>query len=247
MTYRFALIAALAIGLTGPLHAGTAEIAASIADKDRSEENRALDEGRKPAAILAFADFQAGETVADFMAGSGFYTELISRIVGKNGHVYAVEPDVFYDPAKWDVLRKSHRNVSVMPVTPRAMQLAPNSVDALFTHMNFHDLYWESEQYRFPRLDENLILRNWFAAVKPGGKVIVVDHTGPAGEPREVVEKLHRIDPAHVIKKMTEFGFVLEGRSDALHMAGDDHSKNVYDPAIRGKTDRFALKFRKPG
>lgn len=246
MTNRFALIAALAVGLAGPLQAGETEIAASIADKDRSAENRALDEGRQPGAILAFADFQAGETVADFMAGSGYYSELIARIVGKKGQVYAVEPDVFYDPAKWEVLRENHHNVSVMPVTPKAMQLAPNSVDALFTHMTFHDLYWESEQYRFPRLDENFILRNWFAAVKPGGKVIVVDHVGPAGEPRDVVEKLHRIDPAHVIKKMAEVGFVLEGRSDALHMAGDDHSKNVFDPAIKGKTDRFALKFRKP-
>ncbi len=246
MTNRIALLAALSLGLAVPLHAGEAEIDASIADSHRSEENRALDEGRKPAAVLAFADFQTGDVVADFMAGSGYYSELIANVVGKKGHVYAVEPDVFHDPAKWDVLRKSHHNVSVLLASPKAMQLAPNSVDALFTHLNFHDLYWESEQYRFPRLDEKSVLRNWFAAVKPGGKVIIIDHAGPAGDPREVAGKLHRIDPAEVIKAMTAAGFVLDGRSDALHMAEDDHSKHVFDPAVRGKTDRFALKFRKP-
>jgi predicted methyltransferase len=127
-----------------------------------------------------------------------------------------------------------------------SLQLAPGSVDMLFTHLNYHDLYWESEKYKFARVDVPAVLTGWFRAVKPGGYVVIIDHAGPGGDPRAVADKFHRIDPERVKADMASAGFVLVAESDILRRSEDDHSKGVFDPSIRGKTDRFILKFRRP-
>jgi predicted methyltransferase len=97
-----------------------------------------------------------------------------------------------------------------------------------------------------PRTDPNQVLATLFAAMKPGGTVAVVDHVGPSGDTRAIVEKLHRIDPETVKADFQRAGFVLDGESNLLRVASDDHTKNVFDPAVRGKTDRFAFRFKKP-
>jgi predicted methyltransferase len=130
------------------------------------------------------------------------------------------------------------------PVT--ALALPANTFDFVMLHLNYHDLYWESAKYGFPRADPASILRTLYQSVKPGGTVAVIDHVGPAGDTREVVEKFHRIDPATVRSDFERAGFVLDGQSDLLRNPADDHSKGVFDPAIRGKTDRFVFRFRKP-
>ena len=241
----FAAAAIAAALVSAPVQAGTAEVQQALADPERSEADRALDASRKPAEVIAFSGIEVGAVVADFMAGGGYYTALLARQVGPEGRVYAVNPSGFHDPKVWEPVLRSNANIRVMPVAPQAMLIAPGSVDTIFTHLVFHDLYWESEQYRFPRLDVDFVLANWFAAVKPGGSVIVVDHVGPAGDPREVTQSLHRIDPATVIAAMSRAGFRLEERSDMLQRSEDDGAKNVFDPEIRGKTDRFLMKFRR--
>jgi len=242
---------ALALATTGlvfaaPLLAGTQAIESAVSSPSRSDANKALDESRQPAAVLEFAGIEEGAVVADFMAGGGYFTELIADVVGKNGKVYGLNPAGFHDPAAWEALTKAHPNALPIPTDPRAMVVAPGSVDTIFTHLVFHDLYWESEQFKFPRLDVEMMLGNWYAGVKPGGSVIVIDHVGPAGDPREVTANLHRIDPARIIADMAKAGFELEAQSDILRTSDDDHSKNVFDPAVRGKTDRVVMKFRKP-
>ncbi len=229
-----------------PLQAGAQTIESAIGASARSDANKALDESRQPAAVLEFAGVENGDVVADFMAGGGYYTELIATLVGKSGKVYALNPVGFHNPEAWAALTRTHKNIRPIAVDPRAMVVAPGSVDTIFTHLVFHDLYWESEQYKFPRLDVEMMLANWYAGVKPGGSVIVVDHAGPSGDPRKVTADFHRIDPARVIADMTKAGFELEAQSDMLRSSADDHSKNVFDPSIRGKTDRFVMKFRKP-
>ena len=243
-TLRFAPLAALL--LTAPLGAKPADYAPVVAAPSRSAEARKLDESRMPAAILDFAGFKRGEVVADYQAGSGYYSELIAAVVGPRGRVYAVNQTNFYDPKAWDPLRAAHPNV--LPVVARGdlLQLPPQSVDAVFAHLVYHDLYWVSEKYQHPRLEVPTVLANWFAALRPGGHVVIVDHVGPAGDPREVVEKLHRIDPGRVKADMAAAGFVLEAESSVLRRSDDGHDLNVFDPAIRGKTDRFALKFKRP-
>jgi len=240
------LAAAASVLSAAPLAAKPADYARAVADTRRSEANRKLDESRMPAAVLDFAGYKPGQTIADFMAGGGYYTELLSGVVGPKGRIYATEPSVFYDAKVWQPLTKSHANVATL-VTPVAqMQLAPSSVDSVFAHLVYHDLYWESEKYKFTRVEPAAIAANWFAAVRPGGTVVIVDHVGPAGDTRALVEKLHRIDPAQVKADMAAAGFQLVAESDVLHRSEDTHTANVFDASVRGKTDRFMLKFRRP-
>jgi len=221
-------------------------ISAALADKARSEANRKLDDGRKPAEVLAFAGIKPGDVVADYQAGGGYYSELIADLVGPKGRVYAMTQPNFYDRKEWDPIQAAHPNLMMMVGPGQSLVLAPRSVDVIFAHMTWHDLYWTNEKYQHPKIDVAQFMAGWFAAVKPGGHVVIVDHVGPAGDPREVVDKLHRIDPAQVKADMAAAGFVLEGESDVLRRSDDDHAKMVFDPTVRGKTDRFVLKFRRP-
>jgi predicted methyltransferase len=242
-----ALLAALLLASAAvqPLNARPADYSAVVADTARAKANLAMDEGRMPAAVLDFAGFRRGDVVADYQAGGGYYTELLSRVVGPKGRVYAMSQPNFWEAETWNPLLKTHANVTPLVAAGESLQLAPGSVDGIFAHLVYHDLYWVSEKYQHPRLDVDDVLRGWFAAVRPGGRVVIVDHAANPGDPRETVEKFHRIDPAVVRADMARAGFVLEAESDVLHRNNDDHTKGVFDPAIRGKTDRFMLRFRK--
>lgn len=241
-----AITAIAALLCTAPALAKPTPIAAALADHTRSETSRALDEGRKPAEILAFAGLKAGDVVADYQAGGGYYSELIAGVVGPKGRVYALTQPNFYKAAEWDKLRAAHPNLYPVVTPAQAMVLAPGSVDMIFTHLVYHDLYWENAKFQHPRQDVPSVLRGWFAAVKSGGRVIVIDHAGNPGDPRGAADAYHRIDPAQVIADMTAAGFVLEAQNSTLQNSADDHQKLVFDPSVRGKTDRFALKFRHP-
>ncbi len=240
------LIPLVALLLPVPLLAKPADYAQVVADPARAAASRALDEGRMPAGVLDFAGIKRGDTVADFQAGGGYYTELLSRVTGPMGRVYAMTQPNFYKAEDWSKLTANHPNVLPLVARGDMLQLAPRSVDVIFAHLVYHDLYWTSEKYQHPRVDVPVVLAGWFSAVKPGGHVIIADHAGPAGDPRDVVEKFHRIDPAQVKVDMAAAGFILEGESNLLQRSDDLHDKNVFDPAIRGKTDRFLLKFKRP-
>lgn len=248
MNRRLVPLALLASTLLAtPLYAKPAPtIAGAIADPARNAKNRALDEGRKPAEVLAFAGIKPGDVVADYQAGGGYYSELIADLVGPKGRVYAMTQPNFYDRAGWDPIQAAHSNIAMLVAPGESLVLPPRSVDVIFAHLTWHDLYWTNEKYQHPKIDVARYMANWFAAVKPGGRVVIVDHVGPAGDPREVVDKFHRIDPAQVKADMIAAGFVLDGESDVLHRSEDDHTKGVFDPSVRGKTDRFVLRFRRP-
>lgn len=246
MTVILRMLAGAALVSAIPAASSAQTAQSVVAAKDRTDADKAQDEGRKPAEVLAFADLKRGDVVADFMAGGGYYTALIADLVGPTGLVYAVNPLGFYRADAWEKRIKADPNVRTMVSGARAMQLAPGSVDKIFAHLVFHDLYFESEEYKFPRLDVDFMVANWFAAVKPGGTVTIVDHVGAAGDTRQIVQDVHRIDPQTVIRDMTRAGFVLVGQSDVLRRSDDDLTKSVFDPALRGKTDRFVMKFQKP-
>ncbi|MBA4747812.1 MAG: class I SAM-dependent methyltransferase [Sphingopyxis sp.] len=248
MTIARQLLAAslLALAAAPPAFAKPADFAAVVADAKRSADNRKQDEGRQPAAMLDFAQVKKGQTIADFMAGGGYYTELLARAVGPQGSVLPMNPPGFHDPKKWGPLLAAYPNVGPLVRPVHEMTLAPRSVDTIFTHLVFHDLYWESEQFKFKRLDVDAVLKQWFAALRPGGTVVIIDHVGPAGDTRATVEKLHRINPADARAAMERAGFVLDGESDALRMPGEDLTVSVFDPKVRGRTDRFVMRFRKP-
>ena len=224
-----------------------APVAAWLADPLRSDDMRKLDEGRKPADVLAFAGVKPGQTVLDFFAGSGYYSILLAKAVGPKGMVFAANPPGENDPKAWEPLAGKVPQLHVMVAEVAQMQYAPRSIDLIFTNLNYHDLYWESEKYHFPRVDVPKVLAAWFTELKPGGHVVIIDHAAnPGGDPREVADKLHRIDAERVKADMAAAGFVLEGESAVLRRSEDDRTKLVFDPSVRGKTDRFMLKFRRP-
>ncbi len=243
--------AALAAPLIAKPHktmmAAPVDYAAMLADPLRSDDMRKLDEGRMPAQILEFAGVKPGQTVLDFFAGGGYYSLLLARAVGPKGAVYATNVAGENDDKAWAPFASKVPQLHVMVSSIPAMQFAPRSLDLIFTNLNYHDLYWESEKYKFARVEVPPVLAGWFMAVKPGGHVVIIDHAAaPGGDPREVTNRLHRIDPERVKADMIAAGFVLEGESNLLRRSEDDHSKLVFDPAVRGKTDRFVLKFRRP-
>lgn len=122
-----------------------------------------------------------------------------------------------------------------------------NAYDFMIMNLDYHDVYWQNPERKIVRMDPDAWLKRIYDAMKPGAVVGIVDHAANPGEDtREVVEKLHRIDPAVVRADFERAGFVLEGESQILRNPADDRSLNVFDDKIRGKTDRFIFKFRKP-
>ncbi|MEO7247395.1 MAG: methyltransferase [Novosphingobium sp.] len=235
-----------ALLLAPPVEAKPTPIFAALADPARSDKDRAKDEGRMPAAILEFAGIKRGQVIADVFAGGGYYTVLLSDLTGPMGTVYALNPPGENDAKVWPTLLPTHKNIRLIVAPVTALQMGPRSLDVLFSHLNYHDLYWESTKYGFTKLDVPAVLSGWFSEVKPGGHVVIVDHVGPAGDTRAIVDKMHRIDPDRVKADMAAAGFVLESESNVLHRSEDGHDKGVFDATVRGKTDRFVMKFKRP-
>lgn len=230
---------------------GSADVAAAVAAPGRPKAATDLDEARKPAEVLRFMGLKKGDRALDYFTGTGYYADVMAKAAGPEGHVVGWNPagmgrNERVVAALKDV-RDRNPNTAFYSSPTTAIAFAPNSFDFALLHLVYHDAYWESAQFGLPRIDPDSVVRAIWDSVKPGGTVAVVDHVAvPGGDTREVVEKLHRIDPAVVKADFERAGFVLEAQSDMLRVREDDHSKNVFDPSIRGKTDRFVYRFRKP-
>jgi len=243
-----AIAASLCFTAAPALAQKAADYGAAVSAPGRSADDTALDASRKPAEVLAFFGLKKGMTAADIMAGGGYYSDLMGRIVGPTGKVMAYEPTQFIDDkakAHWTALSARQPNITLGTYPFDGFAAPANSFDFVMLHMVYHDLYWESEKYKVPHADPAAFLRTLYAAVKPGGIVGVVDHVALPGDTRATVEKMHRIDPETVKKDFLAAGFVLEAESPLLH-TDDDRTKLVFDPAVRGHTDRFVFRFRKP-
>jgi predicted methyltransferase len=236
---------ALAIGLL-PLYANAvtipSNIAAAIADPARPAEDKARDADRKPAECLAFAGVKEGEQVVDFLPGGGYFTRIFSKAVGSNGHVVALlpagVPDKFTLGAKAVAADKNYSNVT--EAEKKVSELPAASIDLFWTAQNYHDLK------NFPGLDTVAFDKAVFGALKPGGVYLIIDHSAPAGSGVTDTNTLHRIEQKVVEDEVVSAGFKLEGKSDLLKNPNDPMTAKVFDPSIKGKTDQFILKFRKP-
>ncbi len=250
MTPRILLAAAaLAWAAAAPLVQGapsaSGAIARALADPGRPAGDRALDARRKPAEMLAFAGIRPGETVGEYLPGGGYYTRMLSDVVGPRGKVYALETSTWgqdnVDATK-AVLKEPHRgNVSV-DVAPLGEFHMPAKVDVVWITDNYHDLHIS----KYAKVDMAAFNRAVFAALKPGGEYFIIDHAAAAGTGAKLSPQLHRIDEATVIAEVTAAGFKLAGESQALRNPADDHTKSVFDPALHFSTDQFVLRFRKP-
>ncbi|MCT2559186.1 methyltransferase [Tsuneonella sp. YG55] len=225
-------------------------IAAAVASPDRPEAARALDASRKPVETLRFLGLRPGMAAADLLTGTGYWAEIMGHVVGPKGEVVAYQPAQFYtdDKSKAAWAELVARSPAVREARYPFDAFAPpaRSLDFALINLSYHDLYWTSEQYKIPRTDPDAYVRALYAAMKPGGVVGVIDHVGHGSDTRALVDKLHRIDPAVVRADFARAGFRLAGQSDLLANPADDHTVNVFDPSIRGRTDRFLYKFVKP-
>jgi predicted methyltransferase len=224
-------------------------ISLAVADAHRPPEQTILDATRKPVQMLTFAGIKPGNRVADFMPGNAYFTRLLSKVVGPTGHVYAFIPEEQIKNCEAAEIAGS-RAIEHDPVYRNVVQLSgpvnqfsvPQKLDLIWTAQNYHDLH---DTFLGPA-DIKRVNRNFFDALKPGGLLIIIDHAAASGSGLRDTEGLHRIDPRSVREETEAAGFVFEAEIDDLHNADDDHSRSVFDSAIRGKTDQFVYKFRKP-
>ncbi len=228
-----------------PAPAAVDFIAEAVADSNRPAEDSARDALRKPAEMLAFAQVQPGQRVVDLIPGRGYFTRLLAKAVGANGHVYAASPPPGPDssaasPIDAITASPSYANVSVVLLAGTFS--APEPVDMIWTAQNYHDLHLARLKVDVPAMN-----KSFFDALKPGGVLVIVDHSAVAGTGLDVPDKLHRIDEEIVKREVTAAGFVLESSSDVLRNANDARTLMVFDPSIQGQTDQFVLRFRKPG
>ena len=241
------LLAAMAAagGALAATHAPPAYIDKAVADPSRPADDRKADAARKPDLVLAFSGVRPGQRVGEYLPGGGYYTRLLSDVVGRRGKVYALETSTWgqenVDSTR-KVLAEPGRTNVVMDVSPLGSFRVPEKVDLFWTTLNYHDLHVP----KYANVDMAAFNKAVFDALKPGGTYLIEDHAAAAGAGATLSPTLHRIEKATVIQEVTAAGFKLVGESDVVANATDDHSKVIFDPQVRGKTDQFILKFRKP-
>jgi predicted methyltransferase len=227
----------------------SAEVAAAINDPARPESDRQRDANRKPADTLTFAGIKRGDKVAELIPGGGYFTRLLSDVVGEKGHVYAVAPprradapaDAPDPAARLNPITGDprYRNVNVLVERVTALSV-PELVDVVWTSENYHDIH------NIAGVDLHAVNRAVFDALKPGGVYVVLDHSAAAGSGVRDTSTLHRIDAEAVKAEVLAAGFVLDAQSELLANPGDPRTLPVFDPSIRGRTDQFIFRFRKP-
>ncbi|TPG13608.1 class I SAM-dependent methyltransferase [Sphingomonas oligophenolica] len=220
-----------------------AGIEAALADPARADQ-RDDDARRKAAEVLAFSGVKRGDIVVDFFPGSGYWTRIFSGIVGARGHVYADWPAAgakYATKARPALETRGLANVTT-EVLPTDVPTAPVPVDLFWTVQNYHDLAnnggGEAALMAFDR--------GVYRLLRKGGTYVVIDHVDAAGTGLSGTDTRHRIDPAAVRRQVEAAGFRFVGESPVLRNPADDHTLTVFDPAIRGHTDQFVYKFRKP-
>jgi predicted methyltransferase len=213
---------------------------------DRSDEDKARDKQRMPDQVLTFLGLRSGDTVLDIWSSGGWYSEVLVVAVGPEGKVYSQNPPgvLAYRGGHYDNLLTARlaegrlTNVERIDEAVAESGITPASVDFAITALNFHDIYNGQGKEAAAKFLESVLF-----VLKPGGTLGLVDHVGEAGADNT---SIHRIEPSLVEEVATEVGFIVEAKSDLLAHPDDDHTKMVFDPTLRGNTDRFVLRLRKP-
>ncbi len=254
MSHRlFSILAAAALlgSAPGPVlaQAVPAALSAAVAEPSRPEADRVRDALRKPAESLAFAAVRPGQRVMDFIPGGGYFTRILSAAVGEQGRVYALQPQevvtrfASYRQAM-EGLDADPRYDNVVFMFDSLESLTPaEPLDLVFTALNYHDIHAE---FMGPA-DAAAVNRAIFNALKPGGLYVVIDHHAVAGSGLADVNRIHRIDAELVKREVLAAGFVLDAESDLLAHPEDARTRHVYEADMRGVTDQFFFRFRKPG
>jgi predicted methyltransferase len=241
-SFCLAVVVAMALG-TPVLAADAPDIYAdAAADTTRPKDDRDSDALRLPAQTLAFAGVKPGMVVGELFPGGGYFTRMIADVVGKTGKVYMLETTRWEGSLDADKTAALHHdNVAVDGTAFGAFNL-PEKIDLFWITQNYHDLHIA----KYGAVDMAVFNKRVFDALKPGGIYFILDHQANPGTTLDQIAVLHRIEKAQVIAEVTAAGFKLAGEGDFLRRADDDHTKPIFDPAVRFHTDQYALKFVKP-
>lgn len=235
--------AVAAIAHNGRHPASPQQIAAALANPARADQ-AADDARRKAAETIAFTTAGPGSVVIDFLPGRGYWTGILTNVVGPTGHVYALWPNASARRAADPIAAinaRGFKNVTAEVLPTNTLSVAA-PVDVVLTVENYHDL--NNTPAGAAQLDA--FNAQVFAALKPGGVYVVIDHADADGGGLRATATTHRIDAAAVKAQVLKAGFAFDAESMALRNPADDHSKNVFDPSIRGHTDQFMFRFKKP-
>jgi len=225
-------------------------IAESLASPERIEQDRQNDPLRRPDLVLAFFEIKPGMTVLDLFSGGGYYTEIVSRVVGENGKVLAHNNDAYLDFAeenikgRYDGIRL--QNVERVTAEADQLELTANTFDAALAMLTWHDVYYLDEENGWPAIDKAVLTQNLCSALKPGAVLGITDHVAVSGsDPAETSQALHRIDPARIKADLEGTCFEFEGEISVLRNPEDDLSQPMFAQGIRARTDRVVYKFRR--
>jgi predicted methyltransferase len=243
-------IVALISGANASDNAGNSSAATmAVADSSRPDSDTARDVDRKPAETLVFAGIKSGDKVADYGADAGYFTRLFANVVGPMGHVYAVEPTAFFKfehfvkaVAELQGYAVAHPTVTVTTAAALEGLKFPEKLDLFWISRNYHDLH---DKFMGP-VDTAAFNKAVYNALKPGGFYVVLDHSAPPDATTDVTETLHRIESSTVRREVEAVGFKFDSESSILANPADPRTATVFDQTIRGHTDQFILKFRKP-
>lgn len=216
--------------------------AAAIADAARPQADKDRDADRKPADMLTFANVKPGEKIGELLPGGGYFSRIFSKAVGPTGKVYAIAPVAQLGRFKAISDDKTdYPNIAVVTVAGAGFK-APEPLDLVWTSQNYHDLKNLPAPFDISAYNKAI-----YDALKPGGLYIVLDHSAKPDAAADVTSKLHRIQQDVVKKEVTAAGFTFVAEDNALRNPADTREKMVFDPSLRGRTDQFVMKFRKPG
>ena len=222
----------------------------ALANSQRPAQDLAADSRRKPDQVLAFLQIKPGQKVLDLFSGGGYYTELVSIIVGPQGQVDAHNNNAYIDYIGQEKLLKRYENnrlsnVNQLHQEANALSLCDQCYDRVLMILTFHDLFYVDEKSGWPAIDAPALMAKVHKSLKPGGLLGVIDHNAQPGAGIEVAQSLHRIDPQLIKDYMQKWGFSLRAESELLRNAQDKGDLGMWDPSVRGNTDRAVLLFTK--
>jgi predicted methyltransferase len=226
----------------------TIDYAAFVDTPDRPDADLLADANRKPVQVLGIFSPQPGDVILEIEAGAGYFTEILSRAVGPTGTIFMHNPasfDAFLGDTVTKRLEGRLANVTPLKSNFDFFVLADDGVDIVTWFQGPHELWYKPEGSPEGLGDPDKSFAEIARVLKPGGQFVVIDHIAPSGSPPTTGGETHRIDPAHIKALAEAAGLVLETESDLLCNPADDGLTNVFDPAIRGKTDQALLVFRK--
>ena len=222
----------------------------AVSHPGRSEPDLNRDQIDHPVELLTFARVTPGMTVADVFGGGGYFSELLSYSVGPEGQVLLINNPAHDQYAAKGLearnLPERLPNVTYLITEAVDLQLPEGQLDVVWLSITYHDLFYADPDNGWPAIDRDDFLAQIVSGLKPGGVLLVTDHRAATGQAATQAQSLHRIEEAYAREQIERSGLQFSGSTGVLANSDDDHSLSVFDPAIRGKTDRFAHKYIKP-